>query len=1210
MFSLLVTIVAIALVAALALATIYFGGTIAQLAAASANASTLANQGAQIYAASLLYEQNTGAWPTAPAVLVPEYLTTVPVPPSSSYALNSDALVSEALADQGTPPSAEDWTWVAPAPVVSRNVWLRSKINEPACHAVNLKFGNHFDILAGVDSSQAIQCFGTAAPYTFVYLAPAGADGKTVCHDIKGPNLDNTVSGYNFDHPSATIDCAAGPSAPSGGGGNPPSSNGPAIAFHPQNSSFTGWDLGTVSTSATFPDTQLGDVGYLNFLMVNIGDAQLTFTDAHLGLAAPFQLNWTDCGTSLAPGASCEVDLVFSPTTLGAAHSTYALPSNAIGYTPLPLSAVGIAQRPAMAVYDSDWNGPISSFAFPTTATNESSSTTFYLMNLGMLPLTFDANSFGTSTPFSIAPGEDCSSATLDYGSFCTVSVTFTPTQVPAATGTLAIASNDSTYVPVSLSGAGVLPKATLQFLNGQMSPISSLSFPTTDVGSSSAYAQVNLKNTGQLDLVLGTVNLSDDSLFYFWYENCSGQTVAPGDHCAVAVVFAPWEEANGAITLNVDSNDPDATPLPIMGSTPNAPTGEPLTYTFSLKNAQGAAITSLTLPATEVGVTSTPTSVTLANTGTGELAFSGDGIVVSWDHSYAFGSSNTCGSSVAVGTSCVISLWFTPDALGTFSEALRIDSNATNYSTPMPITGSTPRTSISLRNAQGMPISSVTFPAMSVNTQSDPIAITLVNTGTAQLTALDNPFINVNPTFYGPYQESDDCSWFVAPGASCTIYVTFRPTDSDTTYSEVLGINSNASNYPAQCSTPGPDGPVWSTCASSFAPLTLTGASLALPEVTGVPTDVQFDVPFVITGLHMNTSTTFFVKRVSDMATFDDGIASPTTSGAATVVIHWSQLVNDAIPGGTCISYGAQDAVCTPITIASEAPPDVVEGLTFTGGWMQVPGWTQPSVYNSPLAGTEGVPIVVGFPESTPPYGGMLMDVGVYASPNFDAQLQASAQDGTLHVETSVGTFTFNPADCGIGALWQCTGRGPGTWLLRLTADQGYNGAYRLRRILFSNCPSGVTPPYEAYHFDPTLDANIPYWGEWFTYALGGGGRGPSNPDYMCTNLENTSVAISPTTVTSVDFSVYFGQSGTPAAAFTLAEGTPTTQSTPASVFVSPGDGRRFSNIGSVLYTPFSISPAAGLAVHLGVNAYASPFQMDQATITQVGADTTLLIQ
>jgi type II secretory pathway pseudopilin PulG len=101
MFSLIVTIIAIALVAVLAVATIYYGGDILVSQKAKANAATLDAQTQQIFAASQAYYLDNSAWPANVAVLSVDgkYLKTSPVPPGSAYAALPPGLLTAAYAD-------------------------------------------------------------------------------------------------------------------------------------------------------------------------------------------------------------------------------------------------------------------------------------------------------------------------------------------------------------------------------------------------------------------------------------------------------------------------------------------------------------------------------------------------------------------------------------------------------------------------------------------------------------------------------------------------------------------------------------------------------------------------------------------------------------------------------------------------------------------------------------------------------------------------------------------------------------------------------------------------------------------------------------------------------------------------------------------------------------------------------------------------------
>lgn len=95
MFSLIITIIAIALVAALALATIYFGGTAWTQGSDKATASRYINEASQISAAVDLYRANNGgAYPAAVDDLKPTYLKTLPDGP---WAFAQDRIVRTGL---------------------------------------------------------------------------------------------------------------------------------------------------------------------------------------------------------------------------------------------------------------------------------------------------------------------------------------------------------------------------------------------------------------------------------------------------------------------------------------------------------------------------------------------------------------------------------------------------------------------------------------------------------------------------------------------------------------------------------------------------------------------------------------------------------------------------------------------------------------------------------------------------------------------------------------------------------------------------------------------------------------------------------------------------------------------------------------------------------------------------------------------------------
>jgi ASPM-SPD-2-Hydin domain-containing protein len=91
---------------------------------------------------------------------------------------------------------------------------------------------------------------------------------------------------------------------------------------------------------------------------------------------------------------------------------------------------------------------------------------------------------------------------------------------------------------------------------------------------------------------------------------------------------------------------------------------------------------TSLTFASQAVGTSSAAQTVTLTNTGTASLSISS--IVASAQYAQT----NTCGSSVAAGANCTISVTFTPSATGSQPGTITVTDNATGSPQTVSLTG------------------------------------------------------------------------------------------------------------------------------------------------------------------------------------------------------------------------------------------------------------------------------------------------------------------------------------------------------------------------------------------------------------------------------------------------------------------------------------------------------------------------------------------
>jgi type II secretory pathway pseudopilin PulG len=182
MFSLIITIISIALVAALALATLYYGGSSWTRGNAAASAATLTNQGEQIRGALALYYTHKGEYPaTLDDLVTAEYLKTVPVPPAMSAALEPSVLASAFAA-------GEAWEALAPKHPA---FMVKDTVSKEVCQELNYQARGSDAIYDKIDGKTAMQCFGGAeGPFTYVVGVPGS----------EGASIETAVGKYNSDN--------------------------------------------------------------------------------------------------------------------------------------------------------------------------------------------------------------------------------------------------------------------------------------------------------------------------------------------------------------------------------------------------------------------------------------------------------------------------------------------------------------------------------------------------------------------------------------------------------------------------------------------------------------------------------------------------------------------------------------------------------------------------------------------------------------------------------------------------------------------------------------------------------------------------------------------------------------------------------------------------------------------------------------------------
>lgn len=356
-------------------------------------------------------------------------------------------------------------------------------------------------------------------------------------------------------------------------------------------------------------------------------------------------------------------------------------------------------------------------------------------------------------------------------------------------------------------------------------------------VGTSSLAQSLSLTATAGC-VQISTISISGD----FAQNNNCPAVLGSGNSCTVQVVFTPTAQGPRTGSLSVLANFTGAAPSANLTGQGGAPVAT-------------ASPTSLAFGNQLVHTTSAAQMVTLSNTGDASLQISGISAAPAFGD---FAETNNCGSTLAPGTSCVISVTFTPLASGSRTGTLNFVTNTSGASPIVNLSGAAiaPQMSESPR--------SLAFGSQLVGTTSAAQVITLSNPGTATL-----PITSISTT--GDFAQTNNCGGSVAAGGSCGITVTFTPTERFTR-SGTLVITSNA--------IPETDS------------LSLTGTGI-IPLPTFTPNTVSFGTQRV--------NTTGFAQSVT-----------LTNSGDATLTISSINVTSSFSQSNSCGSQLAPSQSCT----------------------------------------------------------------------------------------------------------------------------------------------------------------------------------------------------------------------------------------------------------------------------------------------------------
>jgi pimeloyl-ACP methyl ester carboxylesterase len=546
-----------------------------------------------------------------------------------------------------------------------------------------------------------------------------------------------------------------------------------------------------------------------------------------------------------------------------------------------------------------------------------------------------------------------------------------------------------------------------------------------------------------------------------------SADTVIGGTDVTATVTLSAAAPAGGA-TVAVTTNNSTVAQVPAIVVVPSGGTSAqidipttavsaetPLTLTASYNGgasaavltAEPGAIMSVDPPASDfgyqaVGTGSSPEPITITNSGTATLTL--NSVQLATGTSFSL-SQNTCGSSVASGSSCSVSVAFKPAASGPASDVLQISYGSPASVQPISLTGTGSVPSATLNP------STLAFGTVAVFATATGSA-TLSNTGTATLSGVSATVSGQNAGDFSI--ASDGCTGvLLPPNTSCSVTVSFTPKGTGQRQGSLV-VADNATGSPQTIALTGSATPI-------------TPAIAVTPSVSSVPTDQPFSVAISVNGNSNGVTPTGSVTLSSGSYT---SAAAALSGGTVTIDIPAGQLAvgtdvltasytgdnnyNTATGTGS-VTVTAPPSPLTPtvnLTPANNGAFDssqseaVTITVSGTGGTPTGTVTLSGSGYNSSATALSSGSVLITIPSNTFSASG-----SVTLTANYSGDSVYTTGSGTTNVTVNppYKLTTSTPSSVNPGS--------PATATISLTADPSYSGTVALACALATS-PTGAS--------------------------------------------------------------------------------------------------------------------------------------------------------
>jgi hypothetical protein len=563
-------------------------------------------------------------------------------------------------------------------------------------------------------------------------------------------------------------------------------------------------------STLTFTSTVGQTSAQQSVTLANVGSSTLNISGITLGGANPsdFAISANTCGSTLAAGANCAISVTFTPASATSFAATLSVADNATGS---PQSVVLTGTGTASACV----NDPATPYVNCNTGTRT------VVSNSRTEQLTFASPTVttATATAYSTEILGKYNGATVYDQTFAAAYGTPTvQAGITAANSAIVTAGGSSVQIPA---------------------PALTTSSTSTNTASTSIYSTPQPLSSDFVSTVTSTDTFGPATVMaeIANYGNPANPTAGQVSQCTEASLpgsTLPTCMATNAGTLQVVAGQLDVntnTDSNYLINTATTTTTTTTTVAVYAINATPTAPvaslspTSLSFSST-TGITSAALSTKLTNMGNAALTISGVTLSGANPSDFAI-TANTCGSSLASGANCAISVTFTPASAASFAATLTLTDNAGGSPQSVTLNGTgavAPIPVVSLSPG------SLSFTSI-VGTSSAAQLATLSNTGNATLN-----ISGIVITGASGFIDTTGCGSTLTAGSNCTISITYTPS-ATSSVTATLAVTDNATGSPHAVTLTGAGtiatAPVVSLSPSSLTFSALSGTTSAAQSIT-----------------------------------------------------------------------------------------------------------------------------------------------------------------------------------------------------------------------------------------------------------------------------------------------------------------------------------------------------------------------------------------